>query len=195
MKLIGLTGGVATGKTLVSNYLRSLKIPVVDADILARQVVLPGTYGLRAIVQVFGSEVLEGKELNRSSLRRKIFNDESARYTLERITHPLINWCGQREIQILREKNIVLAFYDAALIFEKNLGGQFDAIVVVTCSLATQLKRLMDRDKIQEEAAKKILDSQWPLEKKISLANFVINNDMSTEDTFLQVDMLLEKLS
>jgi dephospho-CoA kinase len=193
-KLIGLTGGIATGKSLVSQTLRAKGAPVLDADLFAREVVEPGTFGLRAIVQVFGPSILDGDGLNRKALGTRIFEDERARLVLERIIHPLIQWRAQREIEELRKSGEGLVFYDAALIFEKNMKAMFDSVVVVNAPLELQLKRLVNRDKISEVEARKRLAAQWPLEKKVSEADFVIDNSGSTEATQKQVGELLKKL-
>jgi dephospho-CoA kinase len=193
-KLIGLTGGIATGKSLVSQALRSKGVPVLDADEFAREVVAPGTFGLRAIVQIFGKEVLDGESLNRQALGNKIFQDERARSVLERITHPLIQWRARREFEAFANQGEPIVFYDAALIFEKNLTSLFDAVAVVSAPPEVQLKRLMHRDKISETEAKRRIDCQWPLEKKVAAAQFVIDNSGSSEATHKQVSELLNQL-
>lgn len=195
MKLIGLTGGIATGKSSVSSMIRDMGVPVLDADVFAREVVEPGSFGLRTIVEVFGKEILSGERLNRSALGEKIFADENSRLTLERILHPLIQWRLTQEARRFEREGRPLVFYDAALIYEKNLVSRFDAVVVITAPYDVQKQRLMKRSQISSDAAEKRLSTQWPLEKKTALAHHVIDNSGSLENTRKQVKELLSQLS
>lgn len=194
MKLIGLTGGIATGKSLVSGILRDQGLDVVDADVLAREVVLPGSFGLRALVQVFGVEILNDGNLDRSKLRQKIFSDNNARLVVERIVHPLIQWRSFQEFQRLIKAGRKLAFYDAALIFEKDMVSLFDLVTVVNAPSPLQLERLIARDKMDRESAMRLISSQWPMEKKIAGAHFVIENGGSLSDVKKAVSDFLDKL-
>ncbi|CAM6001619.1 unnamed protein product [Sphagnum balticum] len=195
MKLIGLTGGIATGKSTVSQLILGRGLEVIDADDLAKEVVVPNSFGLRALVQVFGKGILQKTgELDRTALRKKIFEEPQARLVVEAITHPLIQWRAKQEIERLRQKQVAFAFYDASLIFEKNLVDQFDHILVVHTTQDVQLQRLITRDKISKDSALKALGAQWPVEKKMNLAHFLIDNNGTPEKTKEQVEDLLKKL-
>jgi dephospho-CoA kinase len=195
MKLIGLTGGIATGKSTVSDIIRGQGLAVIDADVLAREVVAPGSFGLKALVEVFGPGVLSGAELNRAALREKIFADPTCRLVVERVTHPLIHWRAQQEFKAHRKAGDKVIFYDAALIFEKNLLPIFDAVIVVNAPEESQVSRLVSRDKISKEGARQIIESQWSMEKKVAGATFVIDNGGTQAETKRQVLDLLHAIN
>lgn len=194
MKIYGLTGGIGSGKSTVSKMLQDLGHIVVDADFLAREVVAPGSFGLRALVQNFGSAIVDDKGLKRSVLREKIFESEETRLLVERITHPLIQWRAKQEFDFQRSQGRIVIFYDAALIYEKNLVPNYNGVIVVYTTNEVQINRLMSREKISEESAEKILNSQWDLEKKKNMANFVLDNSGTIEETRVQVQALINKL-
>ena len=195
MKLIGLTGGIATGKSTVSKALRDLGMCVIDADELAREVVEPHTFGLISVVENFGIQILKSNGvLDRSKLGEIIFSDRESRERLERITHPLIQWRSLQEQGVCRGRGDGLVFYDAALIYEKDLVGQFDSVVVVHTSSETQIKRMLSRDKISSEEAGKRIQSQIPISEKVKRADFLIDNEGSIEMTRHQVSQFIEKL-
>lgn len=194
MKLIGLTGGLGSGKSTVSEILRGEGLDVLDADVFAREVVTPGSFGLLAIVQTFGPDLLKGQELDRPLLAEKIFSDVEARTVTERILHPLIQWRARAEIQRLQRDGKALIFYDAALLFEKDMTHQFDDIVVVHTSRETQLQRIMARDKIAKDVAEKRLEAQWPIEKKKAGAKNLVDNGGTREETRSQVLAIVQKL-
>jgi dephospho-CoA kinase len=195
MKWIGLTGGIASGKSAVTAILRAEGFTVVDADQLAREVVQPGSFGLRSVTQVFGRGVLsKNLELDRTSLGREIFADAQKREWLEHILHPLIRWRALEERMALSRMGLSMAFYDAALIYERKLDPEFDAVVVVTTSPEIQVDRLMHRDKITLAEAQKRIDAQMPLAEKAAKAHHVIDNSKSLEQTKDQVLLLLRKL-
>ena len=203
MKRIGLTGGIATGKSTISKMIKDLGLSLIDADILAREVVGPGSFGLRALVQVFGNDNLkngkEFSELDRAKLSQKLFSDPDCRRVVENITHPLIQWRAKQEFEILSRRGEKLVFYDAALIFEKNLNKNFDHVVVVHTgtdekALKIQIDRLMSRDNLSLIIAKERLSAQMPMAGKIKGANFLINNSESLKKTEEQVKDLIQKL-
>jgi len=198
MKLIGLTGGIATGKSTVSKMLRDLGLTVIDADVLAREVVEPGSFGLRALVQVFGFEILKNSggvsELDRGLLSRKLFDDVNCRRVVENITHPLIQWRASQEFRKHFNLGENIIFYDAALIFEKNLRDKFNSILVVHTTPEIQIQRLKEREKIDHTHAKKRISSQIPISEKISGANHLIDNNGNLSQTKEQVIELIKKL-
>jgi dephospho-CoA kinase len=195
MLVVGLTGGIATGKSTVSNLLKSQQIPVIDADILAREVVQPGTKGLAQIVAHFGPEVLlPDGTLDRKKVGAIIFNNEAERKKLNSIVHPAIwraifwnvFWCWLRG-----EK---LCVVDAPLLIEGGLWKWMGKVVVVYCSADIQLQRLMTRDNSSREDASARLNSQLPIAQKVEYADIVLDNSGSLQDLEQQVRSCLVKL-
>lgn len=192
---LGLTGGIATGKTTISNYLKSIDIPVLDADEYARKVVEPGTPGLDEITNTFGEQVLRADgSLNRKLLGQIVFNDSSARQTLNDITHPRIQQMMADELHRLAEQQIPLVILDIPLLLEnKNVAGA-DAVMVVTIPESLQLTRLMQRNNLTEKEAQSRISSQMPLVEKEKLADFVIDNSGTISSTQKQVEKVIQKI-
>lgn len=191
--IVGLTGGIACGKTTVARMLEDLGVPVIDADDLARAVVEPGKPALDAIRDAFGDEVIAADgSLDRDALGDRIFEDEAAREKLESITHPRIAQRMQQRASELRDAGHDWVVYDAALIVENELHHALDALIVVTATPETQIQRLMDRDDISEKDAQKRVDSQMPVDQKAEVADYVIDNDGSIEQTRQQVEQVYE---
>lgn len=177
MRLIGLTGGIATGKSTFAAALRALGVPVVDADQLARAVVAPGTPGLAAVVRAFGPGVLgPGGELDRKALGARVFADAEARRRLEAITHPAIREAMQAETARLAAAGHDLAFYDAALLFEVGLDRAMALVVVVDAPPEAQLARLAARDGLTRAQAEARLAAQLPVAEKAARADVVVEN-------------------
>ncbi|KAJ3293465.1 hypothetical protein HK104_004436 [Borealophlyctis nickersoniae] len=195
MKLIGLTGGIATGKSTVSSYLASQGIPVVDADLVARDVVRPGQPAHRAIVKAFGPTVLTPTgEIDRPKLGELVFADSAKRKQLNAATHPFIR--AEMFMAVLRaflrgEKACVL---DAPLLFEAGLHKWVHSVIVVYCPDEVQKERLIRRDGLTDQQAQSRIDSQMPMERKRSLAHIVIDNSGTLEATRAAVDGALKKL-
>lgn len=198
MKLIGLTGGIATGKSTVSKMIRDLGLTVIDADILAREVVATGSFGLRALVQIFGKEILKNNggvsELDRRILSQKLFDDANCRRIVENITHPLIQWRAAQEFRKHFNLGENIIFYDAALIFEKNLRDKFTSILVVHTTPEIQIERLKGREKLEDIHIQKRLSSQLPISEKMASADHLIDNNGSMAQTLEQVKELIKKL-
>ncbi|WP_258088214.1 dephospho-CoA kinase [Weissella fangxianensis] len=192
---LGLTGGIATGKTTISNYLKSTGIPVLDADEYARQVVEPGTPGLAEITNTFGEQVLQPDgSLNRKLLGQIVFNDASARQKLNDITHPRIQQMMADELYRLAEHQTPLVILDIPLLLEnKNVAGA-DAVMVVTVPESLQLTRLMQRNNLTEKEAQSRISAQMPLVEKEKLADFVIDNSGSISSTQKQVEQVIQKI-
>lgn len=192
---LGLTGGIATGKTTISNYLKSIDIPVLDADEYARKVVEPGTPGLAEITNTFGEQVLRADgSLNRKLLGQIVFNDSSARQTLNDITHPRIQQMMADELHRLAEQQIPLVILDIPLLLEnKNVAGA-DAVMVVTIPESLQLTRLMQRNNLTEKEAQSRISAQMPLVEKEKLADFVIDNSGTISSTQKQVEKVIQKI-
>ncbi len=198
MKIVGLTGGIASGKSTVAAMFASRGCPVVDADQLARNVVAVGTNGLSAVVNHFGRDILDEQgELNRERLGAIIFSDDSQRNALNSIVHPLIAQASMEHLAELSAAGHHLAIYEAALIVENDLQSklQMAALIVVSVSESTQLARLMartqdNRPTLPLQAARQRISAQLPLADKIAVADYVIDNNGSlseTEDRVQQV--------
>lgn len=196
MKWIGLTGGIATGKSTVAKILRDQGLPVIDADSLAREVVEPGTVGLEQVKSVFGPDVINADgTLNRSTLGKIIFTNPDQRLKLESILHPLIQEKKNAERLRLEREGCRLAFYDIPLLFEKNLEGDFDATVLVYASPEDQRARLRERDGLDEAAIEARLKSQLPIDDKMKRATYVIFNRGSLAELKAAVQTVLAELN
>jgi dephospho-CoA kinase len=188
VRVVGLTGGIASGKSTVAALLRARGAPVIDADQLAREVVAPGSEGLAAITRRFGDDILDaGGALDRKKLAAIVFSDEDARRDLERITHPRIAAASQRRIAELGAAGAEVAIYEAALIVENNLHRDLAALIVVAVDEETQIARLMARDGIDEAAARARVAAQLPLADKVAVADHVIDNSGDLAATERQV--------
>ncbi len=193
--MIGLTGGIASGKSSVAAILRDLGAQVLDADVLARQVVEPGQPAYQDIVREFGTGVLaEGGSLDRKRLGELVFADPAARARLNAITHPRIGAAGQAEIarHVAAGESVVI--YEAALLVENGLHRALDGLIVVSAAPEVQLQRLMRRDGLDEAAARARLAAQLPLADKLAVASHVIHNDGFPDATHAQVVALWEEL-
>lgn len=187
---IGLTGGIASGKSTVSRLLVERGALLVDADKIAREVVLPGSHVLEQIAVHFGSDMLlEDGSLNRKRLGELVFASETSRKQLESITHPAIRQEIRRQMrQYEQEYPERLVVVDIPLLYESGLADMFDSIVVVYVPRSVQLQRLMERDGWNEKEAEQRLNAQWSMERKRELADIVIDNSGSLDDTIKQVD-------
>ena len=195
MRWIGLTGGIASGKSTVSRMLLDKGYPVVDADQLARDVVKAGTDGHREVVAAFGSDaVSESGELDRKKIGEIVFHDRSKLTLLEGIIHPRVRALAIEQREALAKQGHAAAFYDVPLLFEKQMQDLFDLVVVVTCIPDLQLKRVMQRDQLTQDAAQARINSQMPISQKVNLADEVILNNNSLSDLGQAVDGFLSRL-
>lgn len=193
MRIIGLTGGIASGKSTVAGLIAAVGIPVIDADQLARDAVMPGSAGLQQIVAAFGSEVVNGDGvLDRSLLAEKIFSDPSARRTLESILHPAIKELAEKCLEQLRRDGVPVAFYMAPLLIEAGITERVDEIWVVYARPDIQLKRIQERDALGRDAAEKRLVAQMPMDEKKGLGRIVIDNSGSLEELKNRVAEILQ---
>lgn len=185
---VGLTGGIASGKSTVARLFQGLGVPVVDADLLAREVVEPGSEGLSEIVRVFGADVLnEDGTLHRKALGARVFADAALRAQLNAITHPRIALAAAERMRELAKMQVPYAIYEAALLVENGMHRGMDALVVVAVDEALQLQRLMLRDGLTEEEARARLSAQAPLAHKLAAADFVIDNAAHLDLTHARV--------
>ncbi|WP_172189895.1 dephospho-CoA kinase [Lentilactobacillus kribbianus] len=189
-KIVGLTGGIATGKSLVSKYLTTQGIPVIDADQVTREVQARGTAGLAAITAVFGPTILtENGDLNRQQLGELVFNDSTQLKLLVRTIDPFIRAEITNQIKNYQDKQLVIL--DAPMLFEQGYQTMVDQIMVVYCNPEQQLRRLCQRNQLSIGEATKRIASQWPLSVKQSLADEIINNSGSIKQTQVQVALWL----
>ena len=191
---VALTGGIATGKSYVAGRLREAGVPIVDADLLAREVVLPGTPALAAIRKRFGPDaVRRDGTMDRIRVAQIIFKDKRARLDLEAIIHPAVIKAINDFFNTL-PKRTPFAVADIPLVFETGRDKDFDAIIVVACPREMQLQRLMERNKLSKEDAEKRLAAQLPIDQKVKKATYVIKNDGTFDETNAQVDALIAQL-
>ena len=196
VRRIALTGGIATGKSHVRARFESLGIPTIDADLIAREVVAPGSPALAAIVQRFGPHVLDSRgALDRKRMANIVFSDPDARKALEAIVHPEVRRATDAWFASLDPAQHPFAIADIPLLYEVNRDRDVDAVIVVACRPNVQLRRLMKRDGLSEADAVRRIDAQLPIEDKVGRANFVIRTDGSFDDTNRQVDDLARRLA
>jgi dephospho-CoA kinase len=191
----GLTGGIASGKSTVSQMLRELGAEVIDADVLARQVVEPGQPATTEIAERFPGVVGPDGTLDRKALGQRVFADPAERAALEAITHPRIHQLLHREVERLAAAGAPLAIYDAALLIERGTHTQLDGLILVSVPKIHQLARLIRRDGLKMEEALQRLSSQLPLEDKAKVATWIIENGGTREATHDQVTALWTKLT
>lgn len=189
---IGLTGGIASGKSTVSNMLTDMGIPVIDADLIARKVVEPGEEAYKKIVETFGKDILHPNlSIDRVKLGSIIFNDENKRLILNQIVHPAVRqkMLADREDYIAHgEKTVIL---DIPLLFESKLTKIVDRTILVYVDREIQLKRLMERNNFSKEEAEARINSQMPLVEKVQMADEVLNNNGDINETKKQLVQLL----
>ena len=195
MKLVGLTGGIASGKSTVAKILTELGAAIVDADILSREVVAPGHDGWKEIVATFGRDVLQADQnLDRQKLRTLIFNNPDARKQLEAIIHPRVRALAEQRIREHGEAGYAVVVYEVPLLFEGNLQEWLRPVILVASNVDLQRQRLQRRDGLDATAAQKHIDAQMSLEDKRKLADYVIENDGSLADLESQVRAVLAKI-
>lgn len=194
MKVLGLTGGIASGKTTVANLLAARGGAVIDADLVARQVVEPGEPALEAIAEAFGPEVLDPTgRLDRAALARRVFGDESARERLNAIVHPAVREAMTRQLEALARRVPPPAFavLVVPLLFETGMQTMADTVWTVSVPPALQRERLLARDPLSPEEADARIASQWPLERKLALSDRVLDNAGGPEALAAQLEAAL----
>ncbi len=194
MVRVALTGGIATGKSAVLRRLQARGVPVIDADVLAREVVAPGTDGFTAVVDRFGAEVVGADgALDRRALGAMVFADAGARADLEAIIHPAVYRRITEWFSSLPADTAV-AVADIPLLFETGRAADFDRIVIAACPPEEQVRRVRARDGVSRADAEARLAAQWPIGQKIALADHVIWTTGTHEETDAKVDELLQAL-
>ncbi|MGE5379934.1 MAG: dephospho-CoA kinase [Methylocystaceae bacterium] len=188
MKIIGLTGGIASGKSTVSRCLADLGAHIIDGDVIAHQIIEPGEPAYQAIIEHFGEQIIgsEGK-IDRTALGTVVFNHPEELTQLNRITHPYIGKVIRQRIEQAAESDVRVTVLDLPLLFESRMEKMADEVWVVWVSPDVQLQRLIKRDQIDEKAARARIDSQMPLDEKRQRAQVVIDNNGTEIATCQQV--------
>ena len=195
MLLVGLTGGIGSGKSTVARLLEKRGAVVFDADLLAREAVEPGTPGHAAVIERFGADVLApGGELDREALASIVFADPAARRDLEQIVHPEVRRLFAEGSEAYRDTDRVVVF-SAPLLVETGMHTAFEVLVVVSATVATQIERLMRQRGMSEPSIRARIDAQAPLEDKAAAADFLVDNEGSLGELESQVEQLWNDLS
>ena len=195
--LIGLTGGIASGKSIVAEMFQNLGAHIIDADRIGREIMIPGTDAYERVVNAFGREILKDDlTIDRKKLGGIVFENPEKLRLLNECTHPFIFREMARQVEKIRENNPdALIIIDVPLLIETNIQNIFDKIIVVYSDETAQMKRLNERDGLSDTEARKRISSQMPLTEKIKYADFVIYNDEGLENTRKQVEEISKKLS
>lgn len=194
-KIIGLTGGIASGKSTVSNMFKTIDVPVIDTDLITHNLYQKNTVVHEELIKAFGEEIVfANKDINRKRLGQMIYNDKALRQVLNNIVHPHVKNITLQEIERLKLMKHELIVVDVPLLFETDFRKMVDISVVVYVEPALQLQRLIDRDQISAEFASSKIAAQMSLEEKKELADYVIDNSRSILDTRKQFNSLIEKL-
>lgn len=195
MKLVGLTGGVGSGKSTVADMLRELGASVVDADEAAHAVYEPGSPGFDAVVREFGDQYVAGGRIDRSRLGELVFNDDDARRRLNSIVHPLVrDWMALRTAEAA-ERGAEVVVQDVPLLFENGLERLFTTVVLAYVPEEVQVERLVSGRGFTPERAQAMIAAQMPIENKRGLAHHVINNSGTREETLTQVRAIWKQLT
>ena len=192
---VAVTGGAGSGKTFVCNRLREIGLNVVSSDAIARETVAKNSPAYNRIVNYFGKKVLlSNGNLNRRELRRIIINDDAERHTLEKIIHPEITKNMMLKVYQAQQAGDAVIVLEIPLLFELGMEDNVDAIVVIRTDHKLRVQRLMDRDSVDEDEAKKLINAQMPDELKVERAHFVLTNNSSKKQLTKSVDILYENI-
>jgi dephospho-CoA kinase len=193
-RVLGLTGGIGTGKSTVARMFAARGVPVVDADALAREIVAPGTVGNAEVGAAWPEALAPDGAIDRKRLAAIVFADPAARARLEAITHPLIQEASAARLTDLAGEGHPLALYEAALLVESGRWRDFEGLIVVTASPETQIARAVARGGMSREEAEARVKAQLATEEKVRVATYVIENDGTVEGTERQVERVLGEL-
>ena len=189
--IIGITGSIGTGKSTVSNYLISKGYSVVDADKISKGAYNIGSNGYKAILEVFGEEILNSNgEVDRKKIKKIVFDNSNMLQRLNMAIHPIIINEIEKEIEILLESQNVV-FLDAPLLIETELHKKVDKIIVVICDKNEQINRIIKRDKITADMAISIINSQMSIDEKLKFADYIVYNNSTIENLYSQVDEII----
>jgi len=192
---LGLTGNIASGKSTVARQLAQLGATIIDADVLARAAVAPGTAGFDAVVETFGEGILNATgDIDRAALRQRVFRDVQAREALNAIVHPAVKRLRDAEVEAALARGDRLIISDVPLLFEVGLDHAFDGIILVDAPLAVRRERLIRDRGLSPADADAMIAAQWPSERKRAGATWVIDNDGSREQLHARVAALWDTL-
>jgi dephospho-CoA kinase len=194
LKVLGLTGGIGSGKSTVARMIADLGVPVLDADRLAREVVEPGRPAFADIAAAWPEVIGADGRVDRKRLAAIVFADPTARKRLEAITHPHIAALAEERFTALAREGHPLAIYEASLLVESNRHRDFDGLIVVTVSPETQFRRVLARGGLTEAEARARIAAQLPLAIKVAAATHIVDNDGAPEATRAQVERLVAKV-
>ena len=194
LKVLGLTGGIGSGKSTVARLIAEHGVPVLDADRLAREVIEPGQPALAEVAAAWPQAIGPDGKVDRKRLGDIVFADPAQRVRLEGITHPRIQALATQRLDDLAAQGHTLAVYEASLLVESGRYKDFDGLVVVTASPETQLERVLARGDLTEAEAQARIDAQLPLLAKVRVATHLVDNDGELDATKEQVDRLVESL-
>ena len=193
--MVGLTGGIASGKSTVAAILRRLGADIINADELAREVVEPGREAWREIVSTFGSGVLQmDQTIDRRKLRQIIFNDAEARRKLEAIIHPRVRALAEEKIRACEAAGSALVVYEVPLLFEALIHHWIRPVILVACDVEKQKARLKERDGLSDAEAQNHIGAQMSLEEKRKLSDYVVENNGTLAELEAQVRAVVEKI-
>lgn len=196
MRVIGLTGGIASGKSTISKMIKEIGIPIIDADEISREIVSKDSLVLKRIAKEFGEDVLnEDGTLNRKKLSNIVFRESTLLKKLNLITHPAIKNKIKEKIEEYKKSGIKCCVIDAALLIEAGFLDITDLCLLVYVDKDVQLKRLMDRDNITYEAALRIIESQMNLDEKKKYADYLIDNNKEIEFTRQQLNNIIKEIA
>lgn len=198
MLVVGVTGGIVSGKTTVAQIFKKLGAKIIDVDLIAREIVQPSKKAWKRIVKNFGKEILkDNQQIDRKKLGKIVFSNQVKRNLLNKITHPIIIEVIKKQLSQIRQQanKDVICIVDAPLLFEAHLTEMMDKTIVVYISEKEQIIRLLKRNGISKDEAIKRIKAQMPLKEKISLADYVIDNSKSPEDTEKEVFQIWEMLT
>ena len=189
--ILGLTGGIATGKSTASEFFQEKGLRVICADKIAREVVEKKDI-LEALVSEFGQDIVYENKLDRKKLREIVFKDKLLVEKLNSITHPAIISQIKKELQVYKEEEIIIL--DIPLLFEGNYEFLVDKILLITCDLEKQIERIQKRDSVSKENAENIMKNQMPMVEKVDKADFVLENNEEKIDFLEKLEKFLEKI-
>ncbi|WEV70425.1 dephospho-CoA kinase [Lactobacillus sp. ESL0785] len=193
--VLGVTGGIASGKSTADAFFRQKQIPIIDSDLIAHDILNPGKIGYKQVVQQFGPTILNADgTINRRKLGQLVFGDAEQLAILNQITHPLIFQTIQTKITQNRQTGAAIVIVDAPVLFESGGQKYCDQTLLIAIPKALQVKRLMQRDQLSKQAALERINSQMPLAQKAKLADYVITNTGTIEELTAKLAQLLLKL-